>query len=88
MNEKLAIEVGNDLKALRDRLTDAKSVLAKPYKKFFSDAYVDAESKALVGLCGWKLQWRIRLNPHEPESYENQQTSRGCVVLVHISDKE
>jgi hypothetical protein len=28
------------------------------------------------------LQWQTRMDPDRPETYVNQQTSRGCVVCV------
>jgi hypothetical protein len=85
-NLELALAVGNNLAALKARLNDAKYVLAVPYRAYFRNAWLDTENKALVGTEGWKLQWRPRLNPTLPESYENQQTNNGCVVLVHCAE--
>ena len=50
----------------------------------FSNSTFDFENKRLVSDSGrFALQWRIRLHPDQPESYENQQTNCGTVVFVH-----
>jgi hypothetical protein len=83
-NEQLALALGGDKVALRRRLYEARALLSKWALAYFSPREVcafDFEKKRLVGLDGYYLQWQIRRNPDEPDSYENQQTSVGSVSL-------
>lgn len=81
--EQLAIALSNDRKRLLERLREAKTCLNSRYDKFFQRKHqrFDFERKRLVGHSGFYLQWTTRLQPEQPESYENQQTSVGCVQL-------
>lgn len=85
-NEEQALQVGSDRKELLARLREAKSVLNGRYHKFFQRKHqrFNFNEKRLYGFDGWYLQWQIRLYPEQPESYENQQTSIGTVVLGRI----
>lgn len=87
-NEQLALELAGDRKRLLARLRETVSVLRKDrYAKFFQgkDQRFDFEAKRLYGACGFYLQWQVRYYPNLPESYENQQTSVGTVVLERAS---
>ena len=79
--EQKAMEVGNNKKLLKKRLLEAKSCLPDELIKYFKNAIFDFENKRLVG-DAYILQWQVRICPHEPESYTNQQTSIGVVILV------
>jgi hypothetical protein len=84
-NEEKAIALGNSRKNLRARLMGAKAVLDRGMALLFSDNLFDFENKRLVSNSGrFSLQWRIRLHPDQPESYENQQTNCGTVVFVQL----
>ncbi len=87
-NEQLALELAVNNGALLRRLKDARSVLTPEFKVFFRRPIFDYENRCLIGTDGYKLQWRTRLEPRLPESYENQQTNVGTVVLVHIQENE
>lgn len=80
--EQMAEVVGNNRKQLRNRLTEAKSVLVDSIRKGFGKGTFDFEKKQLIGDNGYILQWRVRLHPELPISYQNQQTSRGSVVCL------
>lgn len=81
-NEDLAREVGNNRKRLLQRLNEAKSCLVKPYLKGFGKGVFDFDAKTLTGDNGVVLLWKLRENPESPESYQNQQTSRGHVQVL------
>ena len=85
--ESLAVEVGNNRKHLLARLRETVHVLNGSYHKFFQCQHqrFDFDHKRLYGSDGWFLQWQLRPNPEQPESYENQQTSVGCVTLGRLS---
>ncbi len=80
--ELAAEELASDPGRLKKRLNDARVVLRRDFKKLFRPGrFVEAE-KALYSENGeYKLQWQLREFPEQPESYENQQTSRGTVLL-------
>lgn len=44
------------------------------------NARYDFADKRLIG-CKFYLQWLVREFPDRPESYDNQQTSVGCVMF-------
>jgi hypothetical protein len=69
-------------KQLRQRLTEARNVLNASLRASFGKGTFDFENKRLVGDNGVILQWRLRDHPDQPPSYQNQQTSRGTVVVV------
>jgi hypothetical protein len=85
-NEQKALALGNNRTRLRGRLMNAKAVLDRGMALLFSDNTFDFENKRLVSDSGrFALQWRIRLHPDQPESYENQQTNCGTVVFMQLS---
>jgi hypothetical protein len=63
-------------------LQEARSCLSAFYARRFGKGRFDFPGRRLVGENGLMLQWRTRQNPDEPESHENQQTTRGCVVCL------
>lgn len=81
--EQSAIALSQSREALKKRLMDARAILADRFLKFFplEKCVFDFEDKCLWGINGYYLQWQIRNNPGESESYENQQSSRGSVEL-------
>lgn len=84
-NEERAIALGNSRTKLRARLMGAKAVLDRGMALLFSNNTFDFENKRLVSDSGrFALQWRIRLHPNQPETYENQQTNCGTVVFVQL----
>lgn len=84
-NEEKAIALGNNRTKLRARLMGAKAVLDRGMALLFSNNTFDFENKRLVSDSGrFSLQWRTRLRPHEPESYDNQQTNCGTVVFMEL----
>jgi len=85
-NEQKALALGNSPTRLRARLMGAKAVLDRGVALLFSKITFDFENKRLISDSGrFALQWRIRLHPDQPESYENQQTNCGTVVFTQIS---
>lgn len=84
--EATALQISSDRASLRNRLNSAKSCLLKEYKLALRNAKFDFKNKRLRSKCGrYELQWQLRLYPYLPESYENQQTTQGCVVLNQIT---
>lgn len=85
-NEAKARAIGEDRKALRARLLEARAVLKDEYRREFRRYRFDFANKRLVSENGlYSLQWVIRPRPDQPESYRNQQTSRGSVYAVEHS---
>lgn len=83
--ERKAEAVGENPKSLLRRLNEARSCLASDWKDSFKNARFDKANKRLVSSCGcYALEWRLRTEPDEPVSYENQQTATGTVVLIEI----
>lgn len=83
--EQQAIAIGNNKTALLKRLKVAIPVL-NPYlvNRFKSFTY-DFPNKRLVSKCGlFALIWQVRERPDLPESYGNQQTSKGTVHCRHL----
>ena len=83
-NEQKALALASNKKRLLARLRETVSVLRKDrYAKFFQgkDQRFAFDEKRLYGASGFYLQWQVRCYPDQPESYENQQTSVGTVVL-------
>jgi hypothetical protein len=81
--EMQAIVVGGTRKLLKKRLQESIAVLKSEYRDFFKTFTFDFENKRFVSSCGtYHLQWKLRKRPDQPESHENQQTSRGIVQLV------
>lgn len=84
-SEMQAEVVGSTKKLLKQRLIEAKNVLAKQYRPHFVNFTFDADNKRLVSGDGkYALQWQMRERPEEEISYKNQQTSRGCVLLFKL----
>jgi len=80
-----ALRIKNDKTLLTKRLREAKGVLKDIYKKRFSKNKIDFENACMISDDGaLKLQWILRSKPDKPESYNNQQTNRGLVVLEHV----
>ena len=85
-NEQKALAISNNRTRLRSRLLGAKAVLDRGIALLFSKNTLDFENKRLISDSGrFALQWRIRLHPDQPESYENQQTNCGTVVFMQLS---
>jgi len=85
--EDLSNAVGRNRIQLKSRLMHARAVLRREYRKYFTSPVFDFEKKRLVGTDGYALQWRVRERPDQPESYENQQTCIGTVVLVQLEEE-
>ena len=84
-NEGKAIALGNSRTKLRARWMNTKATLDRGLALLFSENTFDFENKRLVSDSGrFSLQWRVRLHPDQPESYENQQTNCGTVVFVEL----
>lgn len=80
-SEKLA----EDPKWLLSRLKEARNCLVNDLRAKAEFWRFDHEKRRLVCLVppyNW-LQWKCRPKPDEPESYENQQTSVGTVVVEY-----
>lgn len=80
--EQVAESVGENRKQLRNRLVEARAVLAREIREGFGKGKFDFERRQLVGENGYVLQWLVREYPDQPISYQNQQTSRGVVVCL------
>jgi len=80
--EQQALALASRPAALRKRLQEARSVLTREVSKQFGIGHFDFSHRRLVGENGLVLQWQKRLYPDQPESYENQQTTRGSVILL------
>ena len=79
-SEESARLIGKSKSLLKKRLLEARSVLTAYFRKEFSRFSIDYEKKRMISWSGvYYLQWKVRPNPDKPESYENQQTNRGCV---------
>jgi hypothetical protein len=85
--ERAARKLAADKTALRQRLRDARSCLTPELSKLFGKGRFDFARRRLVG-NGLVLQWRTRFYPDQRESYENQQTTRGCVVCLTAREVE
>lgn len=84
-NEERALQIGANRIRLKKRLLEARSVLANEFRQRFKKYTFDFENKRLVSSDNkLALQWQLRDRPNEPESYENQQTSVGSVLLRTI----
>ncbi len=82
MIELQAKEVGNNSRRLKKLLIETKALLASHFLPFFKEYTFDAARKRLYSGDGeYFLEWTLRRRPDLPESYENQQTSLGCVQL-------
>ena len=86
-SERAALKLAADKTALRKRLQEARSCLIPELCKLFGKGRFDFARRRLVG-NGLILQWRTRLYPDQPESYENQQTTCGCVICLTAREVE
>jgi hypothetical protein len=80
-NERAALELAADRKCLHQRLTEAKAVMTNQYRRLFGKGRFDFANRRLIGENNLVLQWLPRMRPDLPESYTNQQTNRGVVVV-------
>lgn len=67
---------------IKKKIYSAKSCLADWLIPYFENAKYDKNQKTLRGKHGYTLVWRIRRIPNEPISYKNQQTNKGCVIVI------
>lgn len=85
-NEDLARQFGTNRKQLKTRLNEAKQCLVRELREGFGKGTFDFENKRLIGDNGVILQWQLREYPDRPESYHNQQTTRGNVVVLRVRE--
>ena len=85
-SEQMALDLARDSQQLRRRLLDTKSVLVDAIRAKFTYNRFDIANRRLLSddgtLC---LQWQLRECPDLPESYDNQQTNIGTVILRRLS---
>lgn len=86
-NEELAKELGASPKELRAEFRYVMSVMSDYWRTYFKKTTFDFDNKRLAGSDGYVLQWRTRRYPELSEMYENQQTSKGIVVLMHNGEE-
>ena len=79
--EEMARTLSQNRKQLKQRLMEARNVLVDAIRRDFGKGTFDFDKQCLVGDNGYVLQWQVRERPDLPESYQNQQTSRGTVVV-------
>ncbi|MGB3203581.1 MAG: hypothetical protein WBB28_01195 [Crinalium sp.] len=84
-NEKEAWAIASDRKLLRQRFKETISIMySQDAKRFRTGWKLDFKAKTLISADGGlTLEWRLREDPNKPESYHNQQTSRGVVLLFN-----
>lgn len=84
--EETAIALGNNRTALHKEMLSYLGLLTKEIQKKFPRKRLvwDFDAKRLWGTEGYYLQWSIRENPLEPQSYDNQQTSRGATFCMQV----
>lgn len=82
-NEQLAQMIGNDPKLCEERLRDAATFCVPEYRRLFAKGatFVVSEKRLHSSDGQHLLEYRLRDDPHAPESLDNQQTSMGIVVL-------
>lgn len=79
--------IGGSSTLLNQRLTEAKGLLLQRWITILSGATFDFQKKQFLSKPmkdgkQYALQWALRKNIMLPESYHNQQTSRGGVWVV------
>lgn len=84
--EQRAIEFGSKPANVKRRLLEALRALDSGLRKALGNYAYDPTTKRLLWPSAY-LEWRIRPQPDEPISYENQQTINGIVVLTIRGDK-
>lgn len=83
--EHEAKALGDDPKVLKKRILEAKADLKQVFRDEFKQSKWDIPHKRLWSEDGnYCLQWQARDRPDEPESYENQQSAAGTVVLLKL----
>jgi hypothetical protein len=84
-NEKEARGLARDRKKLHKRLLSAKNCLLGTAWTHHAPWTFNFHTKRLIPKNRkFVLQWKVRKHPERPESYENQQTSVGIVVLEEV----
>lgn len=83
--EAEAIEFGKNPANVRKKLAEAKAVVCDWVRQRFKKNRYDLPRKRLLSDDGTlALQWQLRPDTGDPDSPTNQQTSKGCVVLVPV----
>ena len=83
--EQKAVAIGNNKKTLTKQLLYARACLKNEYRQLFREKKVNFGHKVMLSDCGkYALIWQVREWPDEPKSYNNQQTSTGCVHLFRV----
>ena len=82
--EQKADLIGSSKRELLAELLSQRSLLVRDYWLRFKAYRFDFDGKRIIG-DGFALQWKTRRQPNQPESYENQQTSRGVVTLERLA---
>lgn len=78
--EARALALGDDATALRRRLEQAASDLRPELRARMRRPAFDPITRTLTG-DGLRLWWQLRRRPDLPESYDNQQTSTGYIIV-------
>lgn len=81
--EAAALALAADAPALRRRLEQAASDLLPALRARMRGASFDAAARTLTG-AGIRLRWQTRRWPERPESYANQQTRTGYVLVEEL----
>lgn len=83
--EAQALAIAADPKRLKQHLLENKGYFLKKYRDRFRKYRFDFASRRLFSADGTLfLEWRLRPQPDQPVSYDNQQTSQGCVLLFQV----
>ena len=81
--EEKATVIGNDKTKLLKRLKESLSVMNNGGQRIFRGYTYDPAGKRLISHCKkYSLQWQLRDEPNKPESYNNQQTTTGMVIVI------
>ena len=86
--EEMAQILSTNRKQLKQRLREARAVLASDIYQGFGKGTFDFANKRLIGDNGYVLQWQLRCHPEQPISYHNQQTNRGTVVVSWLEPEK
>lgn len=82
--EEKAIQFGESSQNVIKSLRNALKLLNSDIRTGFGKGKLHLDSKCLKGLNGI-LRWKLRVQPNQPISYENQQTSIGVVVFEFLT---
>lgn len=86
--ESIAQAIGNDPKLCEERLRDALTFYMPTWQQRFKGAAFVPSLRQLQTPDGcYVLEYRVRRNPDMPESYKNQQTSMGVVLLLQVLEE-